>query len=207
MKYIFVAGAPGSKWSSVVKNIYYSPDVDQSDYSDARTYYHDASGKMDLMHLGAYYDPGMEFGTGFDNLYSYKKEMLEAEFNRPFRGSGVRIIKSHCFSTQIDTLKTYWPESPIVLVHRPDDACLGWWVKCGHFDITYPKYDQYYVDLKTMAGIIKEQNAGIIKATYKYPGKLPLTNQMLAKMLNIELPPTSGYFQDYGQSDVRVTVI
>jgi hypothetical protein len=57
-----------------------------------------------------------------------------------------------------------------------------------------------------MSKIIKEQNAGIIKATYKYPSKAPLTNQMLAKMLNIELPP-KDYFQDYGQSDVRVTVI
>ena len=60
MKYIFVAGAPGSKWSSVAKNIYYSPDIDRSDYRAEWTYYHDASGKMDLMHLGAYFDPGME---------------------------------------------------------------------------------------------------------------------------------------------------
>jgi hypothetical protein len=206
MKYIFVAGAPGSKWSSVVKNIYYSPSIDQTDYSDARTYYHDASGKMDLMHLGAYYDPGMEFGTGFDNLQSYRKELLEAEFDRPFRGSGVRIIKSHCFSTQIDTLKAYWPESPIVLVHRPDDACLGWWVKCGHFDITYPSYNIYYKNLKTMATIIREQNAGIVGASLMYPGQLPLTNQQLARMLGIEVPPEE-YEQNYGASDVRVTVI
>jgi len=206
MKYIFVAGAPGSKWSSVVKNIYYSPSVDQTDYSDARTYYHDASGKMDLMHLGAYFDPGMEFGTGFDNLYSYRKELLEAEFDRPFKGSGIRIIKSHCFSTQIDTLKAYWPESPIVLVHRPDDACLGWWVKCGHFDITYPRYNTYYKNLQTMAGIIKQQNAGIVGASLKYPGKLPLTNQQLARMLGIQVPPEE-YEQNYGASDVRVTVI
>lgn len=206
MKYIFVAGAPGSKWSSVVKNIYYSPSIDQTDYSDARTYYHDASGKMDLMHLGAYFDPGMEFGTDFDNLYSYRKELLEVEFDRPFRGSGIRIIKSHCFSTQIDTLKNYWPESPIVLVHRPDDACLGWWVKCGHFDITYPSYNIYYKNLKTMSVIIKQQNAGIVSASLKYPGKLPLTNQQLARMLDIEVPPEE-YEQNYGASDVRVTVI
>jgi hypothetical protein len=206
MKYIFVAGAPGSKWSSVVKNIYYSPDIDRSDYRDEWTYYHDASGKMELMHLGAYWDPGMEFGTGFDNLYSYRKEMLEAEFDRPFRGSGVRIVKSHCFSTQIDTLKTYWPESPIVLVHRPDDACLGWWVKCGHFDITYPSYDTYYKNLRTMAMIIKQQNIGIVNAALKYPGQGPLTNQQLARMLGIEVPPAE-YEQNYGASDVRVTVI
>lgn len=206
MKYIFVAGAPGSKWSSVVKNIYYSPSIDQTDYSDARTYYHDASDKMDLMHLGAYFDPGMEFGTGFDNLDSYRKEMLEAEFDRPFTGSGIRIVKSHCFSTQIDTLRALWPESPVVLVHRPDDACLGWWVKCGHFDITYPAYDMYYKNLKTMASIIKQQNTGIVNASLKYPGQHPLTNQQLARMLGIEVPPAE-YEQSYGASDVRVTLI
>ena len=52
MKYIFVAGAPGSKWSSVVKNIYNSASLDRSDHSEERTYYHDAGGTMDLMHLG-----------------------------------------------------------------------------------------------------------------------------------------------------------
>jgi hypothetical protein len=205
MKYIFVAGAPGSKWSSVVKNIYFSSDIDQSDYSDARTYYHDASGQMELMHLGAYFDPGMESDLP-ENINDYTKEELEKIFDKEFAGNGVRIVKSHIFSNHIDFIKATWPDCPVVLVHRPDDACLGWWVKCGHFDITYPSYQQYYVNLKHMAKIIKEQNAGIIKATYKYPSKGPLTNQMLAKMLSIKLPP-SEYYQDYGQSDVRVTLI
>jgi len=206
LKYIFVAGAPGSKWSSVTKNIYYSPDIDNSDYSDERTYYHDASGKLDLMHLGAYFDPGMEFGTGFDNLKNYRKEMIEAEFDRPFKGQGIRIIKSHVFANQIDFLKTYWPECPIILVHRPDDACLGWWVKCGHFDITYPSYSYYYKNLKTMAKIIKEQNQGITRAMLNCKSPAPLTNHALCKLLKIQLPPKE-YFQDYGQSDVRVTLI
>jgi hypothetical protein len=48
MKYIFVTGAPGSKWSSVVKNIYYSSSVDRSDSSLERTY-------RDELHLGAYW--------------------------------------------------------------------------------------------------------------------------------------------------------
>jgi hypothetical protein len=205
MKYIFVAGAPGSKWSSVVKNIYFSPTVDQSDYTDNRTYYHDAGGEMDLMHLGAYFDPGMESNLPED-IDNYSKADLEAIFDKEFSNTGIRIIKSHIFSNHIDFIKSTWPDCPIVLVHRPDDACLGWWVKCGHFDITYPLYKEYYKDLRTMSKIIKEQNAGIVKATYKYPGKVPLTNQMLAKMLNIELPP-KDYFQDYGRSDVRVTVI
>lgn len=207
MKYIFIAGAPGSKWSSVAKNIYYSPSVDRSDYSDQRTYYHDASGKLELMHLGAYFDPGMEFGSFFNELSRYRKEMIEAEFDRPFRGTGVRIIKSHVFATQIDVLKALWPECPVVLVHRPDDACLGWWVKCGHFDITYPRYDFYYRDLKTMAGIIAEQNRGILNAMYHWPGRQHIaTNRELAQVLGLE-PPPLNYAQDYATNDIEVTVI
>ena len=206
MKYIFVAGAPGSKWSSVVKNIYYSPDVDQSDYSDARTYYHDASGKRELMHLGAYFDPGMEFGGFFHRLNEYNYYQCEAEFDAPFSGSGVRIVKSHVFANHIDYIKQTWPDCPVVLVHRDDDACLGWWVKCGHFDITYPDYAEYYKNLRTMGSIIQQQNAGIIAARLKYSGTSPTDNLGLAQALGIA-PPPAEYRQNYGASDVRVTLI
>jgi hypothetical protein len=206
MKYIFMTGAPGSKWSSVSKNIYYSPDIDRSDYSDARTYYHDASGTTQLMHMGAYFDPGMEFGGFFDNINRYTKELCESEFDRPFTSKGVRIIKSHVFAHNIDFLKTYWPECPVVLVQRPNDACLGWWVKCGHFTITYPKYDQYYQDLRTMATIISAQNRDIQEAVWRYRGQIVNTNQDLAKVVNIQLPPAE-YEQNYGADDIRVTVI
>lgn len=207
MKYIFVAGAPGSKWSSVVKNIYYSPSINQSDYSDNRTYYHDASGEMQLMHLGAYFDPGMEFGKDLHRMPIYDKETLEKDFDEAFTATeGVRIIKSHVFSNHIDYIRETWPDCPIILVHRGDDSCLGWWVKCGHFNITYPDYSEYYQNLKVMADKIKEQNQGIVNAVNKYSGETPLTNHMLCKMLNIELPP-NDYYQDYSQSDIKVTLI
>ena len=205
MKYIFVAGAPGSKWSSVVKNIYYSPDIDRSDYSESRTYYHDASGKLELMHLGAYFDPGMEFNLP-DNLFKISKSGLEDIFNSAFTGTGIRIIKSHVFSNNIDFLRACWPDCPIVIVHRSDDSCLGWWVKCGHFDITYPDYHEYFRDFRNMAKIIQSQNADILKAWWKYEGKYVTDNQQLAAALKIEMPPKE-YRQDYVLSDVRVKVI
>jgi hypothetical protein len=161
---------------------------------------------MELMHLGAYYDPGMEFGKYLHRMPMYTKEQLEQDFDEAFTGEGVRIIKSHVFSNHIDFIKETWPDCPIVLVHRPDDACLGWWVKCGHFDITYPDYSEYYQNLKVMATKIKEQNQGIINAIYKYKNCNPLTNNDLCEALNIELPP-SDYFQSYGASNVKVTVI
>lgn len=206
MKYIFVAGAPGSKWSSVVKNIYFSPSIDQSDYSDERTYYHDASGEMDLMHIGAYYDPGMEFGDWFDELNKHTKKECEAEFDRPFSGEGVRIVKSHVFAHHIDFLKKNWPDCHIVLVHRDNDACLGWWVRCGHFNITYPSYDKYYKDLRTMSKIIDEQNKDILLACRNYEGEVLENNIELATWLGIDLPPAE-YNQNYIEKDINVKVI
>ena len=208
MKYIFVTGAPGSKWSAVVKNIYFSADIDQSDYSDARTYYHDASGIRDFGHLGAYFDPGMEFGGFFDQLQDYTKTECETEFDRAFLDTSdrkIRIIKSHVFAHHIDFLREHWPESPIVLVHRGDDACLGWWVKCGHFTITYPSYHAYYKNIKEMSKIISAQNRDIerhMTASSTYP----VDNYELCNLLNIQVPP-AGYRQNYADSDIKVSVL
>ena len=208
MKYIFVAGAPGSKWSSVVKNIYYSSNIDRSDYSDSRTYYHDASGQQELMHLGAYFDPGMESALPED-INNHSKQDLEVIFDKEFSGTGIRIIKSHIFSNRVDFIKKTWPDCPLILVHRSDDACLGWWVKCGHFDITYPSYAEYYKNLRTMAGIIRQQNQGITDAmwNYKHQGLREVnTNLELCDALNIAWPD-SNHKQNYTNNDIKVTVI
>ena len=98
----------------------------------------------------------------------------------------------------------YWWYNP--LVYRTDDACLGWWVKCGHFDITYPDYHEYFKDLKNMAKIIRSQNADIKKAWTDHWGVEPKNNKQLSHALNIALPPVE-YWQDYIRSDIRVKVI
>lgn len=206
MKYIFVSGAPGSKWSSVVKNIYYSSSIDSSDASPTREYYHDASGEYQLMHMGVYWGPAMEFGNNFERLSEYSKEENEREFDAPFSGTGVRIIKSHVFGYHIDYIKETWPDCPIILIDRSDDACLGWWVKCGEFKISYPLYRDYYKDLRQMAQCIRKENEGNRKAAREYPGTVVETNLQLARLLNIKLP-SSEYYQDYVASDIKVTVI
>lgn len=204
-KYIFIVGAPGSKWSSVNKNIYFSPDIDNTDYSKDREYWHDAPGTMQLMHIGAYFDPGMEFGDFFDALDQHTKEECEAEFDRAFNGTGVRIIKSHVFAKHIDFIREMWPECPIIVCYRNDDECLGWWVKCGHFTITYPSYHGYYKDLREMSKIIAQQNRDILRAVSK--GAVEVSNNLeLCQLIGIEAPP-GNYTQDYNQSDVKVYLI
>lgn len=205
-QFIFVSGAPGSKWSSVVKNIYYSLSIDRTDASADREYYHDASGQYQLMHMGVYWGPGMEFGHWFDKLDQYSREQNEAEFNRPFSGTGMRIIKSHVFGYHLDHIKKTWPDCPIVLVDRSDDACLGWWVKCGEFNISYPLYRDYYRDLRQMAECIRRENLGNRQAARQWPSRSVVTNLQLSRLLGLADPPTE-YQQDYQASDIRVTVI
>ena len=204
MKYIFIAGAPGSKWSSVARNIYYSRDIDHSDHNENRIYAHQASGSLQPMHVGAYFDPGMEFGNFFDQLDKYTKEECEAEFNRPFTGTGIRIIKSHMFCHHVGFLKETWPDSSIVLVHRGDDASLGWWVKCGHFNITYPNYTPYYKNLEHMAVEIARQNAAM-RPHWEHASFVH-NNLDLCEQLGIS-PPPEEYRQSYIEHKVRVKIL
>ena len=145
-----------------------------------------------------------KWGVVYANKYT--KEECEAEFDRPFSGEGVRIIKSHVFAHHIDFLKDNWPDCPIVLVHRDNDACLGWWVRCGHFDITYPLYHKYYVNLKEMSKIIDDQNKDIVNAWKRYGGISPRNNRDLADILKIN-QPSEEYEQDYNLKDIGVKVI
>lgn len=206
MKYIFVSGAPGSKWSSVVKNIYYSASIDSSDAAPHREYHHDANGEYQLMHMGAYWGPAMEFGDWFEQLDQHSREKNEAEFDRPFSGTGIRIVKSHVFGYHIDYLKRTWPDCPVVLVDRSDDACLGWWVKCGEFNITYPLYRDYYRDLRQMAQHIHRENAGNRRAAREWPSRTVETNLQLSRLLGLADPPQQ-YQQDYATSDIKVTIL
>ena len=192
-KYLLVAGAPGSKWSSVVKNIYWSEDLDKSDYNPlTRSYYHDAegTGTPQLMHSGAYFDPMMEFGPE------------RSEWDKPFSGNKTRLIKSHVFCEQLEELAKL--EHSMVLVYRNDDACIDWWLKCGGFDITYPKYD-YYENVEKMKEHICSQNKGIQDFISKHKCIEVFNNVELCSALAMRFP-LMGTLHDYREKDIQVYV-
>ena len=110
------------------------------------------------------------------------------------------------FSEYIDYLRGAFPEVPIITVERSDDACLGWWVKCGEFKITYPLYRDYYLDLRQMAQCIRKENEGNRRGAREWPARTVETNLQLSRILGLADPPT-GYRQDYVASDIKVTVI
>ena len=208
MKYIFLVGAPGSKCDSVATGIYHSQDIDCADHTDARIYYHTVSGSSEIVHLGAHFGPGMEFGNWFDQLDQHSKGMCEAEFDRPWAGvaqGGIKIIKSHMFAAQIDFLRETWPDCPVVLVHRENDACLGWWVRCGEFRITYPKYT-YYKNLDQMSWHIDYQNNQILNTAAGLDVDFDVAdNQHLC--LRLGIVPPAYHWQSYHRSDIRVAVL
>ena len=193
MKYILATGAPGSKWSSVIKKIYWSPDIDQSDYSFERTYWHDADtpGTLQLMHIGVYWDPGMEYEPD--------------DWDSPFSGVGTtRIIKSHVFSHRLNNLKT--KGYPIIMVYRNDYECLEWWKSCGEFNITYPDYSGYYKNLQNMWLEIQNQNTDILQFCKNNKDRITkvYNTEELCKTLNIN--PNNTKSHDYRQKDIQVYV-
>lgn len=196
-RYIIFTGAPGSKWSSVVKHIYWSPDLDHSDYSAERLYYHDADtlGSKQLMHLGAYWDPGMEFEpTEWDLPFVDVLNSLNLK----------RIIKSHVFAYELDRLKD---SHPLVMVYRNDVDCIEWWKKCGHFNITYPNYTPYYKDLDNMWDEIQKQNRAIMEFVKDNFTKIhqPKNNIDLCEMLTLKIPDKFTY-HNYREKDIKVYV-
>ena len=191
--YILFTGAPGSKWSSVVKTIYWSDDIDHTDYSEARTYHHDADtpGRSHLMHIGAYWDPGMEFNVD--------------EWDEPFTGKGKRIVKSHTFAHQLDKLKD--KGHPIVMVYRNDYECLEWWKLCGEFKITYPNY-QYFQNLDKMWKHIQAENKDTMQFIKDNKGKVTKVkdNVDLCRLLEISFPNNKGRIHNYAQKGIQVYV-
>ena len=191
MTYILFTGAPGSKWSSVAENIYQSPDIDRSDSTSERAYKKDV-----VKHQGAYFDPGMEFDNGRDN------------WDRPFSGTGRRIIKSHTFAHQLDELKTLG--YPIVLVYRSHLECYDWWMQAGGFGITYPNYRDYYKDPENMWTEIKRQNIDIKIFIQKNIERItcPMDNFQLCDELGIKSPGPrdSIHTHNYADKDIKVYV-
>lgn len=187
MSYILVTGAPGSKWSSVVGDMYWSDSIDRSDYSKERTY-----GNREVRHFGVYFDPHLEYGT------------QREEWDKPFSGKGIRIIKSHTFSAELDTLKEHG--YPIVLVHRNDYECYKWWIQAGGFNIKYPNYKDYYEDLDGIFWHIQDQNNDIMQFVKENEKNIikPKDNFDLCELLKID--HLDKPVKEYRDKDIDVYV-
>lgn len=189
-KYILMTGAPGSKWSLVAKSIYWSRDLDHSDYKEERTY-NSPNPHGPANHIGAYWDPGMEFDVD--------------EWNKPFSGKGIRLIKSHCFAHDLNRLKDLG--YPIVMVYRNDYESMIHWLKAGGFNISYPNYGPYYKNNSNMWTQIQRQNRDIMDFVWNNKERIKEVenNYLLCQELGITNAGT-GELTGYFLKDIKVYV-
>jgi hypothetical protein len=195
-EYIFLAGAPGSRWSSIAKHLYSSPQINTSDSDSSYT----KPNEEVPMHVGTYWDPGMEYGNKFDVIDTLSKEYIEDQFNSPFiKNDKTKIIKSHQFSKHLEFIKNKWDMCPIIIAYRPDQICYEWWLEAGGMDITYPSYLWYS---NNMTDEIKIQNFHINEFIKNNKCVLVKDTTELAFILDIKILE----FKDFLKADTSVYV-
>ena len=162
---IFITGAPGSKWSLVAYAVSLADGVNTSDAAESRTYGAEPGGPV---HFGNYFGPGMEYGQRFDTLDRLSKPELMEELSRPYASAeGIKLLKSHMFGRHLDHLVALFPEARFVLVHRPDEECLDWWLEAGGFEISFPDYS-WYRELSNMKAQIATDNEAITGFLFRH---------------------------------------
>jgi hypothetical protein len=195
---IIATGAPGSKWSGMLNAVSFHTDVNESDKADHRNYfiyYKQAdTGQILKMgwHFGVYFGPDNEYGHNFDNLKAISKEEMVREFAKPYTTwDGIKIIKSHWFAYDLDTLTKYFPKAKIIVVWAPDTSCFDWWSHLGGWNITFPVYT-WYKDNIRMQEKVREENAYILKFVFEKNLKISKGNiKEICSLLGLTADSTS----------------
>ncbi len=126
------------------------PYFNTSDRTSQREYLHNGfSG-----HKGAYFGRMMEFEAKLDADY------LDSAWAR--KSVGTKLVKSHDWAYNLDSIKQTFPNDWIMLVYRDNSASFKWWKEAGGFNIKYPSYTAYQNDI-IMAREIEWQNNAILQ--------------------------------------------
>jgi len=166
---IFATGAPGSKWSAVLRSLSYNIDVNTTDEKEDRSFSvilnDETTGESKKLawHKGCYWGPYHQFGHKFDKIDKLSKDEILHEIRSAYDNfDGIKVVKSHWFSYNLDFLIETFPAAKIIAVYLPDDVCFDWWHVIGGWDITYPIYNWYEND-ERMKKQIKEENSHLIR--------------------------------------------
>ena len=200
--YILATGAPGSRWSGVIKGIYYSADINQTDYRKKNEFYFNKDDKLDdekkPNHFATYFGTGQKYGVQRD------------EWDKPFKkdSEGIKIIKSHDFAYQLEHLTKY--AQPIIIVSRSPIDCFEWWHEAGGWNIKYPNY-KHYVDDDMLFLEIENQCAEIQRFLHYNKSHITKCNNPYELCDNIDISRpddifshTRGQYNFYEENDTKV---
>jgi hypothetical protein len=146
---LFFTGVPGSRWSGIAQTLELLTGFNTSDRNANREYLHNGF----TGHTGAYFGKGMEYEPCLSPDYIDSAWAIN---------KGTKVVKSHDWAYNLQSVKDTFPNDWIMLVYRPDMASYAWWHQAGGFNIKYPSYTAYK-DSATMLGKIAEQNSCILQ--------------------------------------------
>lgn len=149
---IFFTGVPGSRWSGIAQTIESLDGFNISDRTPEREFVHNGTSG----HRGAYFGKGMEFEPYLNQIY------IESAWKEKGK---CKLVKSHCWTYKLNSIKEIFPNDWVMLVYRPDIASYNWWNTAGGFDIKYPNY-AYYQNQENILKEISNQNLEILKFAY-----------------------------------------
>lgn len=181
IKRIFLTGGPGSTWGRVDKCL--RGTLDNMDNTDIVPHRLHSSGNTEKTynHMGAFFNPGNEFGDWILNFRNYTKEQiiekLDSVYNEeehadivntlgaPWMGKAgdksIRIHKSHYFAYHLDQIQEMFPDDAIVCTWQEDHKCFVWWEHTGGFQLEYDAYHYYEQNYEDIWNQCRWQNAGI----------------------------------------------
>lgn len=214
---IIIAGAPGSRWSGIYGKLAQHPKVNTSDWNDAPgmkqellsngpsklRYFDDKVWNKEIVsftgheisianHFGTYWGPGMKYGNKFDNLHALSKEEVLNELMQPFKNwDGIKVLRSHHWSYNLDYVLALFPECKLVMCYGDSIDCFYWWQKCGGFGMTYPSYSWYKDDIRMMKKI-KEENYHILSFCQQKRVDIKLWN-LKELFSELEIPLTEDF--------------
>jgi hypothetical protein len=166
---VWYTGSPGSKWSGIANIIQSVSNLnfDISDRSPEREYKHtkDRKGAGGITHTGAYFGPGHGMGELFHQLPELDYNEVENEIVSQWSmlTSKRLLVKSHFFTKHLHYISETWPNSPIIMITRPPGSCFRGWIEAGGWNITYPRYREFYKDEITIEKCISEHNSEILE--------------------------------------------
>jgi len=144
---IFYVAIPGSGWAklSLLLGCCAKLNLNITDRRKDREEVGKAGDAGCVHHKGAFWDPKMEFGDGFDDLEkNYTKDSFIKECLRPFTDINDQnyLIRSHFFAEykNLEWLTKNFPNNKLIFVIRDTKLCWEGWNTAMNFRGRYPSY-------------------------------------------------------------------
>jgi hypothetical protein len=149
------------------------------------------------LHVGAYFDPGMEFGQHLDNPVAYyDAESFREEVASAFAVHDDRnyLIKSHFISENLDWVVEAFPGCKIIMLMTGVNNSMLRWTSVGGFDITYPNYSAYLNEDAMMERMMVQHKA-MRDFAYEHTTPIHMTKRFALDQLKIDPSDPNTHFQ------------